>query len=145
MYLEEIDFTTLCDQDDLDVITSTDHDKRERALKMALDEVRTYMRMKYLIDAEFAKTGDARNDYLMMIVMDLTLYHLFSILASRMGMEMRKERYDAAISWLKDVRAGKNDPGIPTIDNPTNISPSQNPEMFDSVRWGSIEKQDNNW
>jgi len=138
MYLEEIDFTTLADQDDIDIVTNSDSRKRERALEMAMDEVRSYMRTRYRINQEFLKTGDDRNDYIMLIVIDLTLYHLFSMLAPRMGMETKKERYDAAIRWLKDVRDGKSDPGIPSVDDPEEggTDPAVNPEMFDTVRYG---------
>ncbi len=141
MYLDEIDFTTLADQDDLDVVTGADARKRERALKMALDEMRSYMRIRYRINQEFAKTGDDRNDYIMLIVIDLTLYHLFSMLAPRMGMETKKERYDAAIRWLKDVRDGKSDPGIPTIDDPIDdgTNPVDDPGMFDNIRFGQTD------
>lgn len=145
MYLEEYDFISVIDQDDLDAITQENHEKRDKALKMAMDEVRTYTRTKYRIDAEFAKTDEARNEYLMMIVMDLTLYHLYSMLPSRMGMETREKRYDTAIKWLAGVRDGKNDPGIPTIDNPDNISPTDNPEMYDNLRFGGNEKVSSQW
>lgn len=139
MYLEEIDFTTLADQEDINIITGTDASKRERALTMAMDEVRSYTRTRYRIDQEFAKTGDARNSYMMMIVMDLCLYHLYSMLSPRMGMETREKRYDAAISWLKGVRDGKSDPGIPSIDDPEEggTNPADNPEMFDTIRFGN--------
>jgi phage gp36-like protein len=143
MYIEEIDFTTLADQDDIDVVTSSNASKRERALKMAMDEVRSYMRVRYRINLEFAKTGDARNNYIVLILIDLTLYHLYSMLAPRMGLETKKERYDAAIAWLKDVRDGKSDPGIPSIDDPEEggTDPSQNPEMYDTIRFGNTDNK----
>ena len=143
MYLNEIDFTTLADQEDIDIVTNADAAKRERALKMAMDEVRSYMRIRYRINHEFLKTGDDRNDYIMLIVIDLTMYHLFSMLAPRMGMETKKERYDAAIKWLKDVRDGKSDPGIPSVDDPLEggTDPAENPEMFDTVRYGQTDNK----
>lgn len=138
MYLEEIDFATLADQDDINVVTGSDATKRNRALTMAMDEARGYMRMRYRIDQEFAKIGDARNDYIMMIVADLTIYHLYSMLSPRMGIETKKERYDAAKTWLREVRDGKTDPGIPANDDPIigGTNPADNPEMFDNVRFG---------
>lgn len=143
MYLEELDFTTLADQDDIDIVTNSDSRKRERALEMAMDEVRSYMRIRYRINQEFLKTGDDRNNYIMLIVIDLTMYHLFSMLAPRMGMETKKERYDAAIRWLKDVRDGKSDPGIPSVDDPVEggTDPIENPEMFDTVRYGQTDNK----
>lgn len=143
MYLDEIDFTTLADQEDIDIVTNADANKRERALKMAMDEVRSYMRIRYRINQEFEKIGDARNDYIMLIVIDLTIYHLFSMLAPRMGMETKKERYDAALRWLKDVRDGKSDPGIPSVDDPLDegTDPSENPEMFDTIRFGHTDNK----
>jgi len=138
MYIEEIDITTLADQDDINLVTNSDSDKREKAIKMAMSEVRSYMRTRYRIDQEFAKVGEARNDFILLVVIDVTLWHLFSMLAPRMGLETRKERYDAAIRWLKDVRDGKTDPGIPSVDDPISggTDPVTNPEMFDTVRFG---------
>lgn len=143
MYIEEIDFTTLADQDDINMITGADASKRERALMMGMEEVRSYTRTRYRIDQEFAKTGDARNDYMMMIVLDLTLYHLFSMLSPRMGMETREKRYEAAISWLKGVRDRKSDPGIPSLDDPEEggTNPVDNPEMFDTFRYGQTDNK----
>jgi phage gp36-like protein len=143
MYLSELDFTTLADQDDITIVTNADPSKRERALKMALDEVRSYTRTRYRINAEFEKIGDNRNNYIMLICIDITLYHLFSMLAPRMGMETKKERYDAAIKWLIGVRDGKSDPGIPSIDDPEEdgTDPVTNPEMFDTVRFGNTDNK----
>lgn len=147
MYLNGLDFTTLADADDIELITNSDSDKRDRALKMALDEVRSYMRKKYRIEQEFAKTNEERNDFIIMITLDITLYHLFSMLAPRMGMETRQNRYDNAIKWLAGVRDGKTDPGIPSIDDPlTNgTNPEDSPEMFDAFRYGSNSKNDYSW
>lgn len=147
MYLNELDFTTLADADDIELITNSDSDKRDRASKMALDEVRSYMRKKYRIEQEFAKTGEERNDFIVMITLDITLYHLFSMLAPRMGMETRQNRYDNAIKWLTGVRDGKTDPGIPSIDDPeaNGTNPEDNPEMFDTFRYGSNTKNDYSW
>jgi phage gp36-like protein len=105
---------------------------------MALDEVRSYMRTKNRIDQEFSKTGDDRNDYLVLIVIDVSLYHLYSMLAPRMGIEIKKDRYDYAIKWLKEVRDGKADPGIPSIDDPeeNGTDPVTDPDYFNTVRYG---------
>ena len=147
MYLEYEDFETLCDTSDLEVITGESPEKRERALKFALDEVRSYMRTKYRIDQEFAKTGDARNEYLMMIVADITLYHLYSMLPSRMSLETREARYKSAIKWLEGVRDSKQHPGIPSNDDPieTGTDPVTSPEYYDGLRFGSMTKNNNDW
>ena len=60
---------------------------------------------------------------------DIALYHLVASLPQKMGIEIRKERYERAIEWLEGVQSGKIIPDLPLIEeedtpvmNGTNIS-----------------------
>lgn len=146
MYIEEDDYLTLIDTEDLRTITDENADKLERAERRGLKEVAGYLRQRYRIDSEYKKTGEERNENLVGIVLDCVLYHLCAGLAGRLGLnEIRQKRYEQAIKWLQRVSDGKDDPGIPSLTNTTGETPEQNPEHFKNTRWGSMPKNDYSW
>lgn len=71
------------------------------------------------IFTEWDGTGtDTRDPYIVMLVMDIALYHLWTGKAPGQIPTTRKERYQDAVDWLKDEGAGLNDSGdLPDINN----------------------------
>ncbi|MBQ4278347.1 MAG: DUF1320 family protein [Rikenellaceae bacterium] len=148
MYLEREDYYSLISREDLEAALLQSEAQLERIERMACDEVSSYLRRKYRIASEFARTGDDRNDNLVRITLDVALYHLFTALPGRITDEdVRRIRYLDAIKWLVSVRDSDNDPGIPSLSdpNPDGTDPEQNPEMFQSVRWGSMPRNENTY
>ena len=80
--------------------------------------------------------GDNRNQQLVNYVIDVMLYHLFSRIAPRNIPELRMERYDMAIAWLKNVAKGD--------DITADITPIQ-PKQGNRFRWGSSVKAQNTY
>ena len=60
---------------------------------------------KYDCAALFAAEGDERNRLVVMYCCDIALYHMAASLPQKMGMEIRKERYERAVKWLEGVQA----------------------------------------
>ena len=57
----------------------------------------------------------------------------------KMGMEIRKERYERAIKWLEGVQAGKIIPDLP-------LAIDENGDAIGMpIKYGSQKKQRNNW
>lgn len=52
--------------------------------------------------------GDNRNQQLVMFMIDITLYHLHSRIAPNNIPQLRIDRYDSAISWLKMAAKGND-------------------------------------
>lgn len=80
--------------------------------------------------------GDNRNQQLVNYVIDVMLYHLFSRIAPRNIPELRLERYDGAIAWLKNVAKG---------DDITADLPLLQPKQGSRIRWGSSVKAQNTY
>lgn len=55
--------------------------------------------------------NDTRDPYIVMLVMDIALYHLWTGKAPGQIPTTRKERYQDAIEWLKDEGSGLNASG----------------------------------
>ena len=64
-----------------------------KAERFAVSQIRKYIGGRYDCDTIFAATGDLRDDYIIMITIDIALYHLWSKKAPKQVPEHRKERY----------------------------------------------------
>jgi hypothetical protein len=140
MFLSDSDYSAVCDAVTLDVIQQSDDAIRERAEKYAIEEISSYLRARYDMVAAYAATGTSRNNQLVMMTADVTLYHLIAWLPKKMGFEIRETRYKRVIETLVDVHK-KLVMDLPTYTDPvTGESDTANP-----VKYGSWKKNRNDW
>ena len=80
-----------------------------------------------LTDTNFFEEKDGRNPIIVMIIVDLLAYHLFSKIADNMIPKHIIERYEQAIKKLKDIRTQKMNPMLPLkqVNTEDTNSPSQ--------------------
>lgn len=134
MFLTEEDYI-VASSTALSVLQQSSEENRERAERMAIEEVSGYLRSRYDVEKVFAATGAERNDLVVMRTCDVALYHLSSWLPNKMGHDIRKERYELAIKWLEGVQAGKITPDLPTVTGEDGEEDINNP-----MKWGSEKK-----
>jgi phage gp36-like protein len=80
----------------------------------AMEEMTGYLDARYDASAIFSQTGDNRHPLIKMFCMDITLYHLHSIHNPVKFPQIRKDRYERAVAWLKEVQQGNISPnGLP--------------------------------
>ena len=91
----------------------------ERAERMALDQVKAHISGRYDVATIFGQTGDNRDHYIIMIVIDMLLYHLWAKKAPRQIPEYRDKRYTDALSWLTDIGTGKTPTALPQLASET--------------------------
>lgn len=139
MFLTENDYI-VASADALTIFSQSTPEKREKAEKMAIEEIAGYLRSRYDTGLIFSAVGDNRNDVIVMHACDITLYHLVSWLPGKMGREIRKERYERAIKWLEEVQAGKVTPNLPTCTGEDGEEDINNP-----VKWGSEKSNTYIW
>lgn len=139
MFLTENDYI-VASADALTIFSQSTPKKREKAEKMAIEEIAGYLRSRYDTGLIFSAVGDNRNDVIVMHACDITLYHLVSWLPGKMGREIRKERYERAIKWLEEVQAGKVTPNLPTCTGEDGEEDINNP-----VKWGSEKSNTYIW
>ena len=73
----------------------------------AIEEMRSYLDKFYDCNAIFGATGSARNQLVLMMALDIAIYHIFCQHNPYKMSDIRKSRYERAIEWLKAVAAGK--------------------------------------
>lgn len=89
----------------LDAITRNDEAVIEICEDRAIKEMRGCLSARFDVDALFSAEGSARNELVLMIAIDITVYHLFCIHNPKNLSQMRKDRYERAVEWLKQVAA----------------------------------------
>ena len=96
----------------LDALLRHDSDTEDSAIieiceDRAIDEMRSYMNKFYDCNAIFGATGSDRNQLVLMMALDIAIYHIFCQHNPYKMSQVRKDRYDRAIEWLKAVASGK--------------------------------------
>lgn len=79
-----------------------------------------------VVNNQFTK-GDNRNQQLVNYIIDIMLYHLHARISPRNIPELRLERYDSAINWLKQCAKG---------DDINAGLPRKTPQQGMRIRWG---------
>ncbi|GGG33332.1 phage protein Gp36 family protein [Hymenobacter glacieicola] len=105
---------------------------RETAESNAMEEVASYLRGRFDMDAAYAMIGQARNKQLVSIVVDVALWNLSPKVAFANVSEVRQIRYEAAIKWLKLAEQGKSNPSLPRYA----LDPER-PQAHRRFRYGS--------
>lgn len=96
----------------LDALVRKDQSLVEICEDRAVAEMRCYLSGRYDCDALFApyvaaeSQPDTRHQLVLMMALDIAIYHIFSIHNPMKLSQLRKDRYERAIEWLKAVAAG---------------------------------------
>ena len=113
MFVTDQDYKIVIGEQALKVVSQISEENRANAETEAIEEVAGYLRPKYDTTAVFSAAAKERNRLVVMYTCDIALYHMTASAPQKMGMEIRKERYERAIKWLEGVQAGKIVPDLP--------------------------------
>ena len=119
-FIQETDYEVQARKEILSLLDDTD--QRTAILKaerFAVSQIRKYIGGRYDCDTIFSATGDDRDDYIIMITIDITLYHLWSKKAPKSVPEHRKIRYNDALDWLTNVGSGEMPTDLPQLSTDT--------------------------
>ena len=139
MFITNEDYKVVIGEQALKVISQVSEENRSNAETEAIEEIAGYLRPKYDTEAVFSATGNQRNKLVVMRTCDIAIYHMAASTPQKMGMEIRKERYERAIKWLEGVQAGKIVPDLP-------LAIDENGHTIGlPIKYGSQKKQRYNW
>ena len=113
MFITNEDYKVVIGEQALKVVSQVSYVNRINAEKEAVEEISGYLRPKYDTKAIFEATEYDRNKLIVMYACDIALYHMTASAPQKMGMEIRKERYERAVKWLEGVQVGKIIPDLP--------------------------------
>lgn len=113
MFVTDQDYKIVIGEQALKVVSQISEENRVNAETEAVEEIAGYLRPKYDTTTVFSAAGTQRNKLVVMYTCDIAIYHMTASTPQKMGMEIRKERYERAIKWLEGVQAGKIVPDLP--------------------------------
>lgn len=114
-FIELSDYDASIHRDILDALTRNDEAIVEICEDRAIAEMRGYLSGRFDCDTLFAATGNSRNQLVLMMLIDIAVYHLFSIHNPQKLSQLRKDRYDRAVEWMRAVKDGLPVDGIPLL------------------------------
>ncbi|MEA4948574.1 MAG: phage protein Gp36 family protein [Petrimonas sp.] len=121
-FLQKTDYNASIHAEILDSLIRSDESLIEICEDRAILEMTSELSGRYDCDQLFSARNDDRNQLVMMMAMDIAIYHMFSIHNPQKRSAIRVERYKRATEWLKAVRAGKTGiPGAPVTDDPETV------------------------
>lgn len=87
----------------LDALVRDDQSLVEICEDRAIAEMRCYLSKRYDCDAIFSASGEDRNQLILMMVIDIAVYHIFCIHNPQKLSQIRKNRYERAVEWIRAV------------------------------------------
>lgn len=94
-----------------------DNPNLRQAEEKAVAQMKMRLSGRYDIEKIFAVDTTDRNAFIVMTAIDITLYHLWSRERGKMP-DIRNERYQDAIDWLKGVAGGTEICDLPLKNTP---------------------------
>ena len=101
----------------LDAVTRSDKEIVDLCQERAISEMKGPLSKRYDVEKIFSAEGEDRNQLVVMMAIDIAIYHMFSIHNPRNISQVRVDRYKRAMAWLKEVRNGNEDVnGLPELE-----------------------------
>lgn len=120
------DYDASIHQEILDAVIRSDRQIVEICEDRAIAQMRGYLSARYDCDRVFSAEGEKRNQLVLMIALDIAIYHIFSIHNPRNMSQIRVDRYERAVEWLKGVRSGDiSVDGLPEVEEEAKNAASQ--------------------
>lgn len=117
-FITQSDYNASIRTEILDAITRADPSMVEMTEDRAVEEMAGYINSRYDTTAIFSEVGTNRSPVLVMLAIDITLYHLHAVYNPMRFPELRKDRYEQAIKYLSGVQKGNINPvGWPLLAN----------------------------
>ena len=108
-FIELSDYDASIHREILDALTREDDAVVEICEDRAVAEMRCYLSRRYDCDKIFTATGDKRNQLVLMMAIDIAVYHIFCIHNPRNLSPLRKERHEGG--RMAERRGGRGDIG----------------------------------
>lgn len=135
-FIEDTDYDMQIKQEILALIKGTDNAKLLRAEGTAVKQVLNWLSGRYDMQTVMSETSDDRDQWLITLIIDITLYHLYSQTGHKDVPTHRAQRYQDALDWLKMAGTGEIGTTLPPLEDEDGSVPGD-PNIF------SLQKPDN--
>ncbi|ELR69173.1 hypothetical protein C900_05369 [Fulvivirga imtechensis AK7] len=113
MFLTQQDYQDHVQADVLNKVINADLTIRTQTELKVQSLIESYLNVRYDISRIFNKSGSARNQTVLMYMVDMVVYRVYSRVAPSQVPQHVNDKYTDALNWLKMVAAGKLEPDLP--------------------------------
>ena len=138
-YILEMDYDMQIKNEVMRLLTSSNFyisPKLVRAEQTAIAQLKQYIGKRYDLSALFLAEPD---QFIVTLLIDIALYHLYSQSGSKDIPKHRDDRYQDALEWLKAVGTGTMTAHLPEIIDDTGNTPS------DVKIWSARTPENHKW
>lgn len=133
VFLKHDDFSVTIDDNLLNQIIKNQPALLDSIELMAIAEMQSYLSTRFDVVNIFNKQGNERNPLIVLYLIDIILYHLHARVSPRNISQLRVDRYNQAIEWLKMASTGIIQPDLP-------LKADTQGNADDRLKWGSNTK-----
>lgn len=116
-WLTPEDYDVAIDRNSLDAMLKGKPQLLDKAEQAAISEAKSYLG-EYDTERIFSQT-DVRHEKLVSVITNISIYNLCASLPARAADEVRRQRYEDAVAWLKGVQSGAVTPDLPHREEPS--------------------------
>lgn len=116
MFLSNDEMKTHLYAENISVIQRDDETILTAAIQGAIVETKGYLKA-YDLEKVFSSVGEDRNPLLLIWVKDIATWHFLVLCNAGHELQLRQDRYDRAIAWLRGVQKGDIDPDLPAKED----------------------------
>jgi len=147
-FIQAVDYGMQVKQEIIKQLTSNDTEWFNsagliRAENTAIAQIKNRIGKRYDCAQVFtpaeSETIDNRDQWIVTITIDITLYHLYSKTGAKDVPQHRQDRYQDAVDWLKDVGNGETLADLPALVDTTTG------EEYSEFRLSSREPENHKW
>lgn len=105
-FIDSTDYDATVHKEILDALTRGDNSILDICEDRAIEEMCSYLSGRYDTDKLFDARAAERHPLVLMMCLDIAVYHIYSAGNPQKLSEMRKNRYERAVEWMKAVQKG---------------------------------------
>ena len=137
-YLTTEELNTHMHDELVETITRGDDTIAQAAIDAAVAEARGYL-SRFDTARIFQASGSKRNQLLLIFIKDIAVWHLCNLCNAGNDIQLRQDRYERAIDWLKAVQHGDVSPDLPGREPEGGKGYKNNP--IGAIAYGSNPKR----
>ena len=101
-------------RENIEAISREDETVVVASIDAAVSEAKGYL-SAYDTEKIFSAEGAERNALLLIFVKDIAVWHFINLCNAGTELQLRQDRYERAVAWLRQVQKGEVMPDLPGI------------------------------
>lgn len=108
-FINPTDYDATVHREIVDALTRGDDATLDICEERAISEMKSYLAGRYDIETLFDAREAERHPLVLMMCLDIAVYHIYTVGNPLKLSQMRKDRYDRAVEWMKAIKRGNAD------------------------------------